>query len=115
MICHNIILSPLSGMFQNNMKWCVSCCNSGHSVGMVFISVQLYGSVFVSIYAISKPNADGESNFLDALSSLDLTLVSQGGASVLGALKILALPRLACPPHPNPGTLVDFTTIDSKK
>ena len=39
---------------------------------------------------------------------------AKGGVARLGALKILALPRLDCPPppppYPNPGTLVDLMT-----
>ena len=38
--------------------------------------------------------------------------LAKGGVAGTGALKILVLPRFACPPppYPNPGTLVDLTT-----
>ena len=37
--------------------------------------------------------------------------LDKGGVDATKAVKILALPRLACPPPPpNLGTLVDFTT-----
>ena len=47
--------------------------------------------------------------FLDFCSH---TFSGKGGVTKLGAVKILALPKLPRPPppYPNPGTLVDLTT-----
>ena len=44
-----------------------------------------------------------------------LLIVTKGVVGEIGAVKILALPRLALPPpYPNPGTLVELTTIARK-
>ena len=48
--------------------------------------------------------------------SVSSCILNKGGVGELGAVKILALPRLAWPPspYPNPGTLVDLTTKAGK-